>query len=47
MNVNAIQQRPGDFSDIALNYRRRAQALVRFVVEETAGLRVSSSLTHP
>src|SRR4051812_15184544 len=41
MDVDPIEQRAGDFRDVTLDHRLRAMALARFVVEESARVRVS------
>jgi hypothetical protein len=44
MNVDAVEERPGDLGDVALNHGRGTHALAGFVIEVTARLRVSSLL---
>src|SRR6202020_968194 len=46
MNVDAIEQRPGDFGDIALNHGRRAHALAGLVVEVSAWTWVHGRRQH-
>jgi hypothetical protein len=37
MNIDAVEQQAGDFSDVALNHWRSTHALAGFVIEVTAG----------
>jgi hypothetical protein len=37
VDVDAIQERPGDATDVALNLQRRAEAFAGWVVPESAG----------
>ena len=46
MNVNAVQQRAGDFGDVALDHGRRTHALAAFVVEVAAGAGVHGRGQH-
>jgi hypothetical protein len=47
MDIDPVEQRSGDFGDIALDHRRRAKTFVRFVVEIATGTRVISLLQLP
>src|SRR5208282_603849 len=46
MYVNAVEQRPGDFGNVALNLRRRAVALAGRVAEKAARARVHGRGQH-
>jgi hypothetical protein len=47
VDVDAVQERSGDFGDVALDERRGAVAFARFVVEVAARARVISLLPLP
>ena len=44
VNVDTVEQRAGDFGYIALDHRRRAEALARLVIKPAARLRITSLL---
>ena len=46
MDIDAVEERAGDFSHVALNHRRRAHALAGFVVEVAAGAGVHGGGEH-
>ena len=46
MNVDAVEQRPGNFRDVALDLRRRAVALARGIAEESARARIHRRGQH-
>lgn len=46
VNVDAVEEWAGDFCDVALNHRRGAYAVVRFVVEVAAGAGIHCGGQH-
>ena len=46
VDVDAVEQRPGDLRDVALDHRRRAHALARLVVEIAARTRIHGGDEH-
>src|SRR6185437_8758627 len=46
VNVDAVEQRAGNFGDVALNLRRRAVAVARGIAKESAGARIHRSGEH-
>jgi hypothetical protein len=42
VDIDAVDQRSGDFGNVTLNLRRRAVALARRISKKSAGLRIIS-----